>query len=231
MGPGGPLIALLVGGLLGGVAGGTAVARSAWSETSFPFLLMLPRGPKEAYLRAPLPPTRRPAGRPVGGGRLHRFPRSAESGRRGVREGVREGAVSPNFGHRRLFSAARAASVSSLTSSPRRWCPSARLAGMTGCRRCRSRRHSIPFHSDVKREKRRCRRRTDGGTEGRRAGRQEEGKGETRRSDCLSEWWEFAGGKDGRRSPPGASAIAFSRRNRLVWYGENAKCNGGRFRL
>ena len=62
-------------------------------------------------------------------------------------------------------------------------------------------------------------------------GRQEEGKGETRRSDCLSEWWEFAGGKDGRRSPPGASAIAFSRRNRLVWYGENAKCNEGRFRL
>ena len=74
-----------------GVAGGTAVARSAWSETSFPFLLMLPRGPKEAYLRAPLPPTRRPAGRPVGGGRLHRFPRSAESGRRGVREGGSEG--------------------------------------------------------------------------------------------------------------------------------------------
>ena len=50
------------------MAGGTAVARSAWSETSFPFLLMLPRGPKEAYLRAPLPSPRlaaRPAGRSV----------------------------------------------------------------------------------------------------------------------------------------------------------------------
>ena len=69
-----------------GMAGGTAVARSAWSETSFPFLLMLPRGPKEAYLRAPLPSPDSPPGRPVGGGRLHRFPRSAESGRRGVRE-------------------------------------------------------------------------------------------------------------------------------------------------
>ena len=37
-----------------------AVARSAWSETSFPFHLMLPRGPKEAYLRAFSPPRSTP---------------------------------------------------------------------------------------------------------------------------------------------------------------------------
>ena len=97
----------------GGRRGGGTLCGSAWSETSFPFHLMLPRGPKEAYLRARArapPPlsslasqtaggrggrhSNRPADRRFGGRGRGRANCAGSCPRAGGREGGREGARS-----------------------------------------------------------------------------------------------------------------------------------------
>ena len=160
----------------GGRRGGGTLCGSAWSETSFPFHLMLPRGPKEAYLRARArapPPlsslasqtaggrggrhSNRPADRRFGGRGRGRANCAGSCPRAGGREGGREGArsVSQNFCYRRLFSPAlqiRLLLLSSVLPSlpPFVPVPCRRRVHPPGISSRRRRgRHSIPFHSNV----------------------------------------------------------------------------------